>query len=300
MPGNQIDVGISTDIVPAGNFLSKADVEQMMKTGACSRFGLTTIVRWRWAMTETSVVIITGANNGIGFHMARTLAAQGYRVAGFDLAGDNLATLDPEHVAYLPCDVTDGAAVRQAVADVLARWGQIDILVNNACLALFRPFVERNPDEIRGEFEVNYFGYLNLIAAVLPHMRARGRGIIHNVSSGVGFTGFPGMSGYTSTKGAIEGLTRTLALELAGTGVTVNVMHPPLTRTKSASPMGVPVEAMADPAVVGERLARRIRSTRPFVAPDFPTLAGVVMSRWFPVALGKFIAGLAARSRSTK
>ena len=96
--------------------------------------------------------------------------------------------------------------------------------------------------------EVNYFGYLNTIQAVLTLMLKQGHGVVHNLSSGVGYTDMPGMNGYTSSKGAIEALTRSLALEYAGRGITFNVMHPPLTRTASAAGFGVPPQMMADKA----------------------------------------------------
>jgi NAD(P)-dependent dehydrogenase (short-subunit alcohol dehydrogenase family) len=128
-------------------------------------------------------------------------------------------------------------------------------------------------------------------------MRKQRHGIIHNVSSGVGFTGMPGMTGYTSTKGAIESLTRTLALELLDEGITVNVIHPPLTRTKSASGFGVPVEMMADPLKVGSRLAKRVGSTQPYITPDFTTALGLFGNRHFPVAMGKFLTSMAKKAR---
>jgi short-subunit dehydrogenase len=170
--------------------------------------------------------------------------------------------------------------------------------VNNACLALFKPFVERSLDEIRKELEVNYFGYLNAIHAVLPYMRRQKRGVIHNMSSGVGYTGMPGMTGYTSSKGAIESLTRTLALELVGEGITVNIMHPPLTRTKSAAGFGVPAEMMADPLKVGRGLARKIGSTKPIITPDFTSTLGIFANRHFPFMMGNFLSGMAKRARA--
>jgi NADP-dependent 3-hydroxy acid dehydrogenase YdfG len=72
--------------------------------------------------------------------------------------------------------VTDEVQVNAAVEAVVQRWGRIDVLVNNACLAIFKPFGERTLEETRREFEVNYFGYLRTIASVLPHMKAQGGG----------------------------------------------------------------------------------------------------------------------------
>ena len=245
---------------------------------------------------DECVVIVTGADNGIGFHLTASLLGMGYSVAGFDLTGENLAALRetyPHRLLSCRCDVTDEAQVGAAVAAVVERWGRIDVLVNNACLAIFKPFGEKSLEEIRREFEVNYFGYLRLIAAVLPQMKAQGGGIIHNVSSGVGLTGFPGLCGYASTKGAIEALTRTLALELAPCGICVNLMHPPLTNTKSAATLGIPPQAMADPAEVGRRLARKILSTKPVITPDFRTAAYLFFARRFPEVPGRLFNKLA-------
>lgn len=245
-------------------------------------------------MNDT-VVIITGANNGIGFHMAQALLGAGYRVAGLDRMVDQLALLPttwPDHMLVGRCDITDDVQVNATVESILQRWGQIDILVNNACLAIFKPLAEKTMAETRQEFEVNYFGSLRMINAVVPHMQARGAGLIHNVSSGVGITGFPGLSGYTSTKGALEALTRTLALELAHDGIRVNLMHPPLTRTQSAAPLGLPPEVMDDPARVGRALAKQIRSTKPVIASDLRTALYLFFAYRYPGALGRLFAKL--------
>ncbi len=238
------------------------------------------------------VIVITGANNGIGLALARYLHSAGYRVACLDLSAENLAG-----IKFLQCDVTDTVQVQASVAAILAEWGQIDVLVNNACLAIFAPFEAKSLEDTRREFEVNYFGYINLISAVLPHMKSRRSGIIHNFSSTVGVSGFPGISGYASTKGAIEALTRTLALELASYGITVNLVHPPLTRTPSSAPLGIPMRFMADPAVVGRKLARKIGSKRAVITPGFTESMGVFMTRLIPATMGKFLSTRAAAAR---
>ncbi len=207
------------------------------------------------------VVIITGAGSGIGLAMARALLQMGDRVEALDLSLGDLG----QHSELLArrCDVTDADATRVAVAEAIDRWGRVDVLVNNACLALFSPLLERTPEQMRCELEVNFFGYLNMIRAVLPHMLKQQRGVVHNMSSGVAFTGMPGMIGYTASKGAIESMTRTLALELADQGIVVNVMHPPLTGTKSAAGYGIPPEMMADPEKIGRALQRRLAALAP-------------------------------------
>jgi NAD(P)-dependent dehydrogenase (short-subunit alcohol dehydrogenase family) len=249
------------------------------------------------------VVVITGADNGIGLAMATALLEHGDRVAALDLACEQLGPLAdkyPKQLRFYQCDVTDAARVQAVVNNVVGVWGQLDVLVNNACLALFIPFAQRTIDDIRRELEVDYFGYLNLILAVLPQMQKQGYGVIHNMSSGVGLTGYPGMTGYTSAKGAVESLTRTLALELAESGIVVNVMHPPLTRTKSASPLGVPVEMMADAAAVGRKLAAKVGRTEAVITPSFTDAIGVGMMLHFPVGMGRFLSGMAKRAEAQK
>jgi NAD(P)-dependent dehydrogenase (short-subunit alcohol dehydrogenase family) len=196
--------------------------------------------------------------------------------------------------------VTDPQRVQSVVDEVTRQWGGVDILINNACLALFTPFDERTLEDIRREFEVNYFGYLNMIRAVLPGMKKQGHGIVHNFSSGVGFTGMPGMTGYTSTKGAIEALTRTLALEYAPQGITFNVIHPPLTRTNSAAGFGVPPEMMADPQDVGRGLVKLIGKTRPMLAAGFINNIQLQMSYHLRVPMGKMMSMLADRARQNQ
>lgn len=238
------------------------------------------------------VVVITGANAGIGLALARALNSDGFRVACLDLSGQNLLGLK-----FLQCDVTNEVQVEASVAAVLAEWGQIDILVNNACLAIFAPFDSKRLEDTRREFEVNYFGYINLIKAVLPHMKSRCHGIIHNVGSTVGISGFPGISGYASTKGAIEALTRTLAIELAPYGIVVNLIHPPLTRTSSSAPLGIPTRFMADPTIVGRKLATKIGSHRKIITPSIAESTGVFMTRLMPAAMGRFLSARAAAAR---
>lgn len=243
-------------------------------------------------MQRRRVIIVTGANNGIGLGLAEALAAGGDQVACFDLSGENLSGHK-----FVRCDVTEPTQVEASIAGVIADWGRVDILVNNACLAIFAPFEEKPLSDTRREFEVNYFGYVNMIRAVLPFMKAQHGGVIHNVSSTVGTSGFAGIYGYSSTKGAIEALSRTLAIEFAPYGITVNIVYPPLTRTKSSSPLGVPAQFMADPAEVGRKLAKKIGSKGAVVTPGIAESLGVLSSKLAPEAMGKFLSARAAAAR---
>jgi len=243
-------------------------------------------------------ILITGGNNGIGLAMTQSLLEMDDRVAVLDLALENLPEY-PNLLKYV-CDVTHPAQIQIAVDDIIKKWGGVDILINNACLAFFTPFEERSLDDIRHEFEVNYFGYLNLIRSVLPVMKKQGHGVIHNLSSGVGFTGMPGMTGYTSTKGAIEALTRTLSLEYASSRITFNVMHPPLTRTKSAAGFGIPHEMMANPQLVGRKLAKLVGRTNPMLSAGFINHIQLQMSYHLRVPMGKLMSMLSEKARQNK
>lgn len=242
-------------------------------------------------------IVITGANNGIGLALTHSLLEMGDCIAALDLETDNLASHPPTRLLPFRCDVTQPQQIQSVVDEVVLKWGRVDVLINNACLALFIPFDKRCLDDIRREFEVNYFGYLNMIQAVLPIMKKQGHGVIHNFSSGVGYTGIPNMAGYSSTKGAIESLTRTLALEYASQGIVFNVMHPPLTRTKSASGLGIPPEMMADPVIVGRKLAKQVGKTAPVLTPDFTNGFQLWVSYHFRVQMGKLLAMMTERAK---
>jgi NAD(P)-dependent dehydrogenase (short-subunit alcohol dehydrogenase family) len=244
-------------------------------------------------------ILITGANNGIGLAMTNALLKIGDRVAALDLTTSNL---DPENQNLLPyiCDVTNPGRAQSVVDEVVHQWGGVDVLVNNACLALFQRFDERSIDDIRREMEVNYFGYLNMIRSVLPIIKNQGHGVVHNLSSGVGYTGMPGMTGYTSSKGAIESLTRTLALEYAPIGIIFNVMHPPLTRTKSAAGFGVPPEMMADPEVVGRGLARLVGRKQPVLVSGVVNGIQLWMSYHMRIQMGRLMSMMADKARQAE
>ncbi|MBX0296089.1 SDR family NAD(P)-dependent oxidoreductase [Haloarcula nitratireducens] len=236
------------------------------------------------------VVVVTGANEGIGYHLLRALYERGHRVAGLDIEVGNLRPLresHPDRIRFYECDVTADADVERAIEGVLAEWGQIDILVNDAAIFDFAPFEARTLADTRREFEVNFFGYLRTTHAVLPHMRERGEGIVHNVSSGVGLVGHPGLSGYAATKGAVEAFTRSLRLELRRENVWCTVMHPPLTRTRSALELGYPECLLSDPADVGRKLAAEIESTGPVVTADWTVTLGLALARRFPSIVEK-------------
>ena len=223
-------------------------------------------------------MVVTGANEGIGYHLLSALVDDGYRVAGFDVDVGNLRSLAegrPDRIRYFECDVTSDEDVETAVAGVIEEWGRIDILVNNAAIFHFGLFADRPPEDTRAEFEVNFFGYERMTRAVLPHMRARGSGVVHNVSSGAGLVGNPGLTGYAATKGAVDSFTRSLRLELQDEDVHCTRVYPPLTNTRSAARLDYPDLGTQEPAAVGRKLASKIESTRPAIYADWSVRVGL-------------------------
>lgn len=241
---------------------------------------------------NNEVIIVTGANNGIGLGLIRALRDEGRLAVGLDLSLENLGDMP----AYI-CDVTDPGQTRNVVEKIIERYGKVDVLVNNACLAVFAPFEEKDLADTRREFEVNYFGYINMIQAVLPYMKEQKSGVIHNTSSTVGWSGFAGIYGYASTKGAVEALSRTMAIELEPYGIIVNIIHPPLTRTRSAAPLGIPASFMSDAEDVGRRLAGKMGSKKPLITPGFMERLGVFGARLMPGLMGRFMSERAAIAR---
>ena len=242
-------------------------------------------------MEEKLSVLITGGNAGIGYNIAKNLSKEGHTVNIVDIETENIEKLSEEYgnVFGYKCDLREEEEINAAVEKIILKDKKIDVLFNNACICIFNSIENKAVEEIKEEFDVNYFGYLRMIKAVLPYMMKEGKGIIHNMSSGVGITGFPGISGYSSTKGAIEALTKSLSLEFRKTDIYINVMHPPLTRTKSSGPLGVPLQMMEDPEKVGEKLAGKIMSTKKIVCPDIKTRISIFFTMHFPYSLGKLL-----------
>jgi NAD(P)-dependent dehydrogenase (short-subunit alcohol dehydrogenase family) len=180
------------------------------------------------------VALVTGASRGLGREVARLLAQRGARLILTARGTDALRAVADElqaltEVVALPGDVADLHHTERLVRLGLERFGRIDVLVNNAS-SIGRspmPMLEAYPpDALADVFRVNAIGPLHLIQLVLPQMRARGEGVIVNVTSDAAVQAYPTWGGYGASKAALEQLSRVLAAELEGTGVRVYVVDP--------------------------------------------------------------------------
>jgi NAD(P)-dependent dehydrogenase (short-subunit alcohol dehydrogenase family) len=176
---------------------------------------------------------ITGASRGLGAAIARHALDQGDDVvATARRPAAVTATLgESQHLLAVALDVTDEQQVQAAVQAAVDRFGRIDVVVNNAGRGLVGALEEITDAEARDQFDVNVFGTMNVIRAVLPTLRAQGSGAIVNLSSTAGLAGGPGSTMYNATKFAVEGITEGLREELAPFGVRVMVVEPGAFRT---------------------------------------------------------------------
>jgi NAD(P)-dependent dehydrogenase (short-subunit alcohol dehydrogenase family) len=186
-------------------------------------------------MTKQKVWFITGAARGIGLEILKAVLETGDNVvATVRRSAESLADKlgNPENLQVVLLDITDEQQAVAAANQAVQKFGQIDVLVNNAGYGLLSAVEEATADEVRKNFETNVFGLLNVTRAVLPHMRKKRSGHIINISSVGGLSGYIGWGVYGSTKFAVEGLTEALALELAPLGIHATVVAPGFFRTE--------------------------------------------------------------------
>jgi len=244
-------------------------------------------------------IVITGANQGIGYYMAERLLADGNAVAVLDLNIENLQELKSKYKDRLLsciCDMEDTEAVTNTIDKIAASFGSIDIAVHNACYCTFDSMEATGEYIYKKVFNVNYFGALRLTKALIPYMKKQKNGRIIFTSSGVGVTGFFKISPYASSKGAIESLAKCLSIEYQYYGITFHIIHPPLTRTKSAEPLPIPKEFKADPKTVGYGIARHLQSKGFVICHSFGQKIQTKLCYLFPLAFGRLMSKMTARS----
>ncbi len=211
------------------------------------------------ATDETPVWFITGCSTGFGRELAQQVVARGWRavvtardkarVADLvDGAGDRGLALD--------LDVTDAGQVAAAAQAAEARFGRVDVLVNNAGYGYQASVEEGVEAEVRAQFDANVFGLFAMTRAILPGMRARRRGHVINISSVAGFVGFPGSGYYAASKHAVEGWSDALAMEGKPLGIQVTCIEPGPFRTDWAgrSLRQTPTEIAEYADTVGSRM----------------------------------------------
>lgn len=198
------------------------------------------------AAQQGKVWFITGASSGFGRLLTEYLLSLGANVvatARKTAALDDLAAAHGDQLQILTLDVTSPSEVKRAVDDAMARFGDIDVLVNNAGYGVTGAFEEVTEDEYMPMFNTNVFGLITLTKALLPQFRARRSGNILNLSSIGGLVGLPGWSMYNATKFAVEGMSEALAEELAPLGIYVTIVEPGPFRTEFLGRSGVEAKA---------------------------------------------------------
>jgi NAD(P)-dependent dehydrogenase (short-subunit alcohol dehydrogenase family) len=170
---------------------------------------------------QKKVVLVTGASSGIGRSCAEYLAARGYQVYGA-----SRSPVESSGVHSLAMDVRDDASVRDALAAIVAREGRIDVVVNNAGIAIAGAVEDTSIEEAREQFDVNFFGVLRVCRGVLPMMREQRAGYIVNIGSIGGLVAIPYQGLYSASKFALEGFSESLRLEVGALGVRVVLIEP--------------------------------------------------------------------------
>lgn len=184
-------------------------------------------------MAKDLVWLITGCSTGIGREIARKVISDGYKVVVTARDAAKVADLAADHDQVLPLalDVTRPDQVDAVVRQTLDHFGRIDVLVNNAGVGYFSSVEEGHEPTARRIFDINFWGLINVTKAVLPHMRGQAGGHVINISSLGGLTTYPGIGYYHATKFAVEGISETMAQEVAPLGIKVTLIEPSSFRT---------------------------------------------------------------------
>ncbi|GGS91247.1 oxidoreductase [Streptomyces toxytricini] len=188
------------------------------------------------------VVVVTGGARGIGAATARAVVEGGGRVLVTDVLEEEGAETAGKlggAARFLRHDVTSEADWQAALDHAVAEFGRLDGLVNNAGIASGQPLEEESVEHFRRVVEVNLVGVFIGIRTAVPLLRAGGGGAVVNISSAAGLTGMALTAGYGASKWGVRGLSKTGALELAGSGIRVNSVHPGMTLTPMTAPIGI-------------------------------------------------------------
>lgn len=197
-------------------------------------------------LNEKKVALVTGSSTGIGYETSLLLARNGfYTYASIrDIRkGNNIKKVTINEklpLAILEIDVDTFESVNKNIGKILKKNKKIDILVNNAGYGLFGALEEMSLQEIKKQYETNFFGTIRTIKSVLPIMRKQQKGIIVNISSIAGVVGIPAETIYASSKFAVEGLSESLSCELEEFGIKIILIEPGVIKTNFVSNIKFP------------------------------------------------------------
>lgn len=257
-------------------------------------------------MSDRRVALITGASSGIGRACAELLAARGLRVYGTSRQPRPDAAFESVRM-----DAREDASVDEAVAGIIEREGRVDVVVNNAGIALAGAVEDTSLEEAKDQFEVNFFGVLRVCRSVLPVLREQRSGHIVNIGSIGGLVAIPYQGLYSASKFALEGLSESLRMEAARFGVQVVLIEPGDHRTsitenrrrtggsqsnpayrarfeRAIGRMAADERAGADPVAVARLLWRIVNNPRPrlrYTVGPAPERAAVWLKRLMPYAV---------------
>jgi NAD(P)-dependent dehydrogenase (short-subunit alcohol dehydrogenase family) len=188
-------------------------------------------------MQVEKVALVTGSSSGIGFETALLLSKSGFHtyasMRNLEKSKNITEIVNTENLPLrvIQLDVNDDISVKNAINKIIAENGRIDVLINNAGHGLFSPIEDITLDQVKEQFETNFFGVVRLVKEVLPVMRKQRNGIIVNVSSGAGRVAIPVSSAYVATKFALEELSESMRYELKEFGINIIIIEPGVIRT---------------------------------------------------------------------
>jgi NAD(P)-dependent dehydrogenase (short-subunit alcohol dehydrogenase family) len=188
-------------------------------------------------MQVEKVALVTGSSSGIGFETALLLSKSGFHtyasMRNLEKSKNITEIVNTENLPLrvIQLDVNDDISVKNVINKIIAENGRIDVLINNAGYGLFSPIEDITLDQVKEQFETNFFGVVRLVKEVLPVMRKQRNGIIVNVSSGAGRVAIPVSSAYVATKFALEELSESMRYELKEFGINIIIIEPGVIRT---------------------------------------------------------------------
>jgi short-subunit dehydrogenase len=252
----------------------------------------------------SKVVLITGGSSGIGKSIGEFLYHKGYTVYG---TSRNPEKYKDSKFSILKLDVKNIPSIEKTVEAILEKEGRLDVLVNNAGVGITGPIEETPEIEIKANFETNFFGPINVIKSVLPHMRMQGEGLIINITSIAGYMGLPYRGVYSASKAALEIITESFRMELKdfniemtnvapgdfATNIAAGRYHAPLIKgSPYEKPYGSTLDVMnthvdsgSNPNVMAEAVFRIINTKKPkihYKVGAFMQKFSIVLKRLLP------------------